>query len=64
MPGGDTYDFYIGSALSNFLFTLVMDELKKGIQDELHVYYTQMTLFLLMKPQRELMISWSDGDIH
>jgi len=40
-PGGTTYDFCIcmglhqGSALSPFLFTLVMDELTNEIQDEL-----------------------------
>ena len=40
-PRGPTADFYVGmglhqgSALSPFLFTIVMDELTKGIQDEL-----------------------------
>ena len=40
-PGGVTNDFYIdmdlyqGSNLSRFIFTLVIDELRKGIQDEL-----------------------------
>ena len=40
-PGGVTDDFKVGiglhqgSALSPFLFTLIMDELTKGIQDEL-----------------------------
>ena len=38
---GDTYDFpidigfYQGSTLSIFLFTVVMDELTRGIQDEI-----------------------------
>ena len=40
-PGGITNDFYVGiglhqgSALNSFLFTLVVDELTKGVQDEL-----------------------------
>jgi len=40
-PGGVTNDFFVGmglhqgSTLSSFLFTLVMDELTRGIQDEL-----------------------------
>ena len=40
-PGGVTHDFFIdrglhqGSALNPFLFTLVMEELTRGIQDEL-----------------------------
>jgi len=40
-PGSVTNDFYVGmglyqgSTLSHFLFTLVTDELTKGIQDEL-----------------------------
>jgi len=40
-PGGVTNDFFIGmglhqgSTLSHFLFTLIMDELRRGIQDEL-----------------------------
>jgi len=40
-PGGVINDFFVGmdlhkgSALNSFLFTLVMDELTKGIQDGL-----------------------------
>ena len=43
-PGGVTNDFYVGMglhqsfALNPFLFTLVMDALTKGIQDELPWY--------------------------
>jgi len=69
--GGITNYFYIGmglyqgSVLSLLLFTLVMDELTKEIQDELPwCMYSQLTLFSLMKPERELMASWSEGDIH
>jgi len=71
MPGGVTSDFLVGMglhqgpALSHLLFTLVMDEFTGEIQDELHsVFYSHMTLFLLMRPGRGLMTSWSDGDIH
>ena len=41
MPGGATNDFYVGiglhqgSALSPFLFTPILDELTKGILDEI-----------------------------
>ena len=39
-----------GSTLSPFLFTIVMYELTRGIQNEiLCVYYLLMILFLLMK---------------
>jgi len=69
--GGVISDFYVsmsiyqGSALSYFLFTLVVDEFTKGIQDELLcACYLHMILFLLMRLEKELMISWSDRDIH
>ena len=71
VPREITNNFYVGmglhqgSALNPFLFTLVMDEFAKGIQDELPgVCYLQITLFLLMRTEREFVISWSDGDIH
>ena len=70
-PRGVTNDFYVGtglhqgSSLSSFLFTLVMDELTKEIQDEVPwcMLFAEI-LFLLMRPDRELITSWSNGDIH
>jgi len=42
-----------------------MDELTKEIQDELPwcMLFTD-DMFLLMRLEKELMISWSDGGIH
>jgi len=71
MPKGVTDNFFVGvglhqgSALSPFLFTSVMDVPTRGIQDELSGYMLFAdTLFLLTRPDRELMTSWSDGGIH
>jgi len=70
--GGAIDDFYVGmgmhqgSALSHFLFTLIMDELTKGIQDELSwcMLFADDIAFIDENRERELMVSWSDRDIH
>jgi hypothetical protein len=66
---GDTNDFLIniglhyGSALSPYLFALVMDEVTRDIQGGISgVCSLQMMRFRWMRVGRELTRSWSCGD--
>jgi len=67
MLGGVTSDLFVsmslhqGSTLSICLFTLVMDELIKEIQDELpYGMLFAYDIVLIDEIKRELMASWSD----
>jgi hypothetical protein len=66
---GDTNDFPInigmhqGSALSLYLFALLMNEVTRDIQVvSLGVYFLQMMWFWWMRVGRELTRSWNCGD--
>lgn len=68
--GEDTNDFSIDikfqhtSALSPFLFTIIIDDLAKGTQTRhTGVCYLLMKLSLSMRLETELTTSWSNGDI-
>ena len=70
MSGCDTNDFQVDLGLykvltiSPFLFTIVMDELPKEIQDEvLWCILFANNIVLVEETKGELTVSWSDGGI-